>query len=83
VEIAKHQMMIQKQAVQTAINRVWESLKIESGPDHWRFYDELKKEMEVLREAEKELLQMSAKRRTWLDQVLLKVYYWSVKERFE
>lgn len=82
LEIAKHQMKVQETAMLIATNKVKEILKPESGAEAWKIYDELKFELSMIRESKKDLENTASKRRRLWDIIVLKIYFWAIKDRF-
>lgn len=82
-EIAKVQLAVQRQALELALLQVELNLRPESNRETWSLRDELAKQLRLLKEAQKEVEDMPAKKKRFWSGWVVGIYRWATQDRFK
>lgn len=82
-EIALSQLEVQETLLKRSLLQVELNLRPESNRETWAFREELKGELSLLRAMRKELQDLPCRREKPWSKIIMKIYAWATKERFD
>lgn len=82
-QIAILQLNVQKDLMERTLLQIEVNLRPESGKEALALRDELRKELEFLREARREVESLPARRKKPWSKFVVALYLWATKGRFD
>jgi len=82
-KIAEHQLEVQERALTALLTRIEISLNPYSNKETWKLYDFMRELKRETTGSLRDLRNLEIKKATWFGKLKLKLYLWSVKDRFD